>query len=98
MAPSSTLKAQADFTGTCIPHALGLSYPMWWPLTVGGCINFFYPHPRMCLLILERGKGRQREKEISMQESNIDRLPPVCTPTRDRTPNLGMCSEWELNL
>ena len=43
----------------------------------------------LCLLILERGtQGGER---------NINRLPTVCGPTRDRTRNLGMCPDWESN-
>ena len=40
---------------------------------------FFNPHPRMCLLILERGEGRERERErnINERERNIDWLPPM---------------------
>ena len=30
-----------------------------------------------------------------MWEENIDPLPPTCSPTRDWTHNLGMCSEQE---
>ena len=48
-------------------------------------------HLMIVLLILERkGGGGKIEK-------NIDRLPPVCTPTGDGTHNLGMCPDPELN-
>ena len=37
------------------------------------------------LMILERGKGRERDRERNI------------TPTRDQTCNLGMCPDWESN-
>ena len=37
--------------------------------------------------ILERERERERDAE---RERNIDQLPPVHTPTRDATCNLGM--------
>ena len=39
----------------------------------------------------ERDEGRERER-------NIIWLPLAHAPTRDWTPNLGMCLEWESNL
>ena len=39
--------------------------------------------------ILEREKGRERQMQRE-RERNIDRLPPVHTPTRGATCNLGM--------
>ena len=53
-------------------------------------LYFFNPHPRICLLILEREEERERER-------NVDLLPPVHDQTGDRTDNLGMCPDWELN-
>ena len=38
-----------------------------------------------------------RERETSMWERNINWLPPVYTLTRDRTHNLGVCPDQELN-
>ena len=43
-----------------------------------------------------RERGREREKEREREGNiidvrNIDWLPAVHTPTRDRTQNLGMC-------
>ena len=40
---------------------------------------FFYPHARICVLILEREERRGRRGE-----RNIDRLPPAHTPTGDK--------------
>ena len=37
------------------------------------------------------------ERETSMQERNIDWLPSLHAPTRDRTCNLGMRPDWGLN-
>ena len=48
---------------------------------------YIYPHQRTCLLILERDKGRKRER-------NINQLPPICTLIRNQTCNLGMCPDW----
>ena len=46
-------------------------------------VTFFNPHPRTCLLILEAGNGgRGREGD---RERNIDQLPFVCVPTKDRS-------------
>ena len=36
-----------------------------------------------------------RERE---NEREINWLPPICTLTKDRTRNLGMCSDWGSNL
>ena len=61
----------------------------WFHFTV-----FFYPHPRTCLLILERWKRKERE-----EERNISWLPLTGTPTGDwdQTHNLGMCPDQESN-
>ena len=66
-------------------------------------IYFYYfvnPHPRICLLILERKEGgeRETERETSMWERNINGLPPLHTLTGDWTCSLGMCPEQGLNL
>ena len=58
--------------------------------------NFFNPHPRICLMIF-RGVGWDRESETSMWEGDIDWLLPLRTMTWDRTCDLGMCPDWELN-
>ena len=47
----------------------------------------------MFLLILE--KGRERERETSLWERNIDWLPPVPALIGDWTHNLGTCPDWE---
>ena len=55
----------------------------------------FYPHPRTCLLILERGsEGKKREENISVREKHW-LLPPICTLTVDQTHNLAMCPDQE---
>ena len=48
-------------------------------------------------LLLEREGGKKRERETSVWERNIDRLPLACTPTGAPTHNPGMCPVWELN-
>ena len=45
----------------------------------------------------EREREREREKIIHVTERNIDWLPPVPSPTRDRNHNLVMCPEWGSN-
>ena len=40
----------------------------------------------------------ERERDKSMRERNIDQLPLIGSPTGDRTHNLGMCPDRELNL
>ena len=40
-----------------------------------GLFCFFYPHPRICLLILEKeGKGREGQRETPMLETSISCL------------------------
>lgn len=65
------------------------------------CYFLFFcnPHPRACLLILERGEvgdGQEGERErgTSMSERNIHRLSPACAPTGDRTCNLHRYPDW----
>ena len=41
-------------------------------------------------MILERGRERQEER-------NISQLPPTHTPTREKTLNPGMCPDQKLN-
>ena len=57
---------------------------------------FKNPHPRICLLTLEKEGGREREGEREKQkhwweEGNIDCLPPICTSNRDQNCNLLVC-------
>ena len=49
-------------------------------------------------LFLERGKGREKERERSIDVQEIHQLvaSPTC-PTRDLAHNPGMCPELELN-
>ena len=46
---------------------------------------YFYPHLRTWLCILERGEGREKGRETSMRERNINWLTFVCAPTGDWT-------------
>ena len=66
--------------------------------------SFFNPHPRMCLLILERKEGKERERNIDVRETSIGRLPQapqpgmepttwVCAPTRTK-PSTFCCMRW----
>ena len=45
------------------------------------CSFFLNPHPRTCLLILERGKGRKKGRGTLMWERNISWLPFIRTLT-----------------
>ena len=52
-------------------------------------LDVFNPHPRICLLILEREEGRERNINV-----NIDRLPPIHSLTGDQTRNHNLFSVW----
>ena len=58
----------------------------------------FNPHPRICLLILEREEVGERERETLMWERNIDWLPLVRSSNRDQTHNLCVCTDWKSKL
>ena len=49
-----------------------------------------YPHLRTCSLSSERGKGREKER-------NINRLPLARTPFKDQTRNPGMFPDQASN-
>ena len=49
-------------------------------------IIIFNPHLRICFYWF-----------FKERERNINRLPPVCTSTRDQTRTPGVCSDWESN-
>ena len=59
-------------------------------MSLGNFLNFFNPHLRICLLILEREEEAGRER----QEKNINQF---ASCTEDQTPNLGMCPDQESN-
>ena len=46
------------------------------------------------LVVLERGKERERERNIDEREKH-QWFPLACALTQDRTHNLGLCPEWE---
>ena len=46
---------------------------------------FFNPHQSVCLLILEREEGRERE---NINVRNLNWLLPICAPTEDGTHNI----------
>ena len=48
-----------------------------------------------CLLMLERGEERDRQRE--RKERHIDLWSLTCTPNRDQTYNLGMCHDQDSN-
>ena len=45
------------------------------------------PHSRIGLLTLKTEEGRETKRNISW-------LPPIRTPTRDQTQNLGVRPDW----
>lgn len=53
------------------------------------------------LIFLEREggregrKGREKDRQTSMSERNIDWLPAIHAPTRDHTSNVGRCPDRE---
>ena len=57
----------------------------------------FYSLPKTCLLISERRKGRERERNIDVRERHRMVASSTC-PTGDKTHILGMCPNQELNL
>ena len=58
---------------------------------------FFYLLKNFIYLFLERGKGREKERERNIDVWEKHWLPLAHTPTRDRTRNPGTCPDWELN-
>ena len=57
-----------------------------------------FSSPEDFLLLLEREEEREREERyMDVRERNIDCLPSIRAPTRDRTHNLGMCPDWGWN-
>ena len=48
-------------------------------------------------LILEKGEGREKERERNIDVGNVDWLPPICTLTVDGTCKPGMCPDQESN-
>ena len=66
-------------------------------------VIFFYPHPRTCLLILERGEGREKERERNLNVSERHRLAasqirpdqgPNPQPRRVPWPGIGPKTFW----
>ena len=60
------------------------------------CLLKKYNHPRVYLLILEGGEGRERERNIDVKEKHQSIASHMC-PTRSWTCNLGICPEWGSN-
>ena len=49
-------------------------------------------------LFLERGEGREKERERNIDVPEKQRLVASCTPpTGDLAHNPGLCPDWELN-
>ena len=58
-------------------------------------VCFFNPHLKTCLLILKGREGRERNINVIEKHQLVAfRM----HPTGDKTNNLGMCPDWELNL
>ena len=60
---------------------------------LGNLSRFFNPYPTMCVLILEREEGKEREIEASMGERNINQQPPNICP--DWGSNLQPFGKWD---
>ena len=62
---------------------------LWIKIHIGFIFDcsFFYPHIRICLLILEREERRERERRDwkRCERGNISQLPHICALTRDQT-------------
>lgn len=68
-----------------------LSYGIYTACKASGILLFFNLHQKTCLLILERGRGKERESERNMEVTSIHQLPLVHTRTRDKICNPGRC-------
>ena len=76
-----------------LPHSPNFCSPLTQTESPSG-IFFFLSSPKdMFTDFRERG----RERETLMWERNISQLPPIHTPTRNGTRNLGMCPDQEWN-
>ena len=57
-------------------------------------IFFFYHHPRTCLLVLDIGEGRQRERDIDVRNINwlslVYAATSVCALTGNQTHDLSL--------
>ena len=68
-------------------------------LSLSSCLFSFIPHLRVCLLILEREKGREREKyHINVSKKHQSVASRMCPNWGDQTHNLAVCPDWESNL
>ena len=71
---------------------------MWKHVHSSTVLFFFNPHPRICLLILEKRnreeREREKEREREIQVSNIDLLPPVHALTRNGTRKPWCPTNW----
>lgn len=80
--------------GLYILHCIIDSENLLFCLTFKKCCVFFLFY---FIDFRERQGEGERERETSMWERNIAPLSPGCTLTGDRTWNLGMCPNRELN-
>ena len=59
---------------------------------------FFFPFLDFVYLLLERGEGKEKERERNIDVQEIHQLVASSTPpTGDLAQNPGMCLDWELN-
>ena len=82
---------------TACAQSTELHQPVLYPSFLTGYVSF-YLHLKMCLLILERRKGRERDRERNINVRNISWLPLAHTLTGNQTYILGMCPNQESNL
>ena len=60
---------------------------------VPGSATFLFFFKDFIYLFLERGEGREEERERNISVW----LPLICKPTGDLACNPGMCPDWESN-
>ena len=87
-ASASQIKSWVVLTETSRPASLNLlTSCLLWKM-----FDNLYVLKYFIYLFLERGEGREKEKE-----RNINQLPLKCVLTGDQTQNPGMCPDQELN-
>ena len=99
----SRLPCSSIFCQFWLVFVFKLLLSFFWLCKEAQCVYLCLHLGQNSLLILEREDGREGEREVGVggekhrYERKICSLSPMCTPTRDRTHNLGMCPDQESN-